>query len=567
MLSKLVPRKITLQGGRSVHLERARLRMVLMSGLFAMAYLLLAARAFDLSVLQVSSDFAEISERTTHATAEGFAPRGKILDRNGLVLASSLPMASLSANPGLILEPQKVADGLAAVFPDLSRADLLEKLSARNKRFVWIARNITPRQQVEILKLGQPGLVFEEGRRRIYPQGSLGGHLVGYSDIDGTGLAGIERGFGDLAKGQDVKLSMDIRLQHVLYRETTRAMKEFSAKAGAGIIMDVHSGEVLGAVSLPDFNPHEAGKATPDQRFNRLSLGVYELGSLFKIFSTAAYLDKTPGGMDATFDATKPLKSGRFTINDYHAQNRILTTPEVFMHSSNIGSALMGQAVGTEGLREFYTDLGLLDPMDISLREVGKPLVPNPWREVSTLTAAYGHGLSTTPLQAAAAMASIVNGGELVRPKLIMGEEKPRTYSKRVISEQTSRQMCALMRLVVSDGTGEKADVPGYELGGKTGTAEKVVAGRYDKGKLLSSFVGVFPMSDPKYLVFIMVDEPRGNKASFGYATAGWVAAPAVARVVEAMAGILGIPPAVSPENSSGLTDNLRHYIAQEEKP
>lgn len=567
MLSKFTSGKIMLQGGRSVHLERARLRMVLMSGFFAMAYLLLAARAFDLSVLQVAPDFAEMPEAAAHESAENIPVRGKIFDRNGLVLASSLPMASLSANPGLILEPQKVAEGLAAVFPDLNSRELLEKLSAKSKRFVWIARNITPVQQAEILKLGQPGLVFEEGSRRIYPQGSLGGHLVGYSDIDGAGLAGVERFSGDLSKGQDVTLSMDIRLQHVLYRETSRAMKEFSAKAGAGIIMDVHTGEVLGAVSLPDFNPHEAGKATPDQRFNRLSLGVYELGSLFKIFSTAAFLDQNPQGMDATFDATKPLKSGRHTISDYHAQNRVMTTPEVFMHSSNIGSALMGQALGTEGLREFYADIGLLDPMDISLSEVGKPLVPNPWRDVSTLTAAYGHGLSTTPLQAAAAVASIVNGGLLVRPKLILNEEKPRTYSKRVISEETSNQMRGLMRLVVSDGTGEKADVPGYELGGKTGTAEKVTGGRYDKGKLLSSFVGVFPMSDPKYLVFIMVDEPKGNKDSFGYATAGWVAAPAVARVVESMAGILGMTPAVSLEKSSSLTDGLRHYIAEEKHP
>lgn len=542
-----MPGRISLQGGRSVHIERARLRMVLMSGLFACAYLLLAVRAFDLSVFQAVQERAELSEAPTEQASDvqAMAPRGRILDRNGLVLASSLPMAALSANPSLILEPQKVAAGLAKIFPDLDRRALSEKLSSKNKRFLWVERNITPSQQEEVLKLGEPGLNFHEASRRVYPQGALGGHLVGYTDLDGAGLAGAERGAPTLSKGGDITLAMDIRLQHILHREVSGAIRQFSAKAGAGLIMDVKTGEVLAGVSLPDFNPHEAGNAGDEAKFNRLTLGVYELGSLFKIFSTAAFLDKTPGGMEAMFDATKPLKSGRHTIHDYHAQNKVMSTPEVFMHSSNIGSALMGRAVGTYGLKEFYTDLGLLDPLDIGLKEIGKPQAPREWREINTLTAAYGHGLSTTPLQAAAAVASIVNGGTRVTPKLLAGGEVH--TGARIIQPATSDQMRALMRLVVAEGTAKKAEVTGYDMGGKTGTAEKVSGGRYDKGSLLSSFVGVFPMSDPRYLVFVMVDEPKGNKESFGYATAGWVAAPAVGRVVEGMAAVLGLPPTEAP--------------------
>lgn len=560
--------RITLQGGRSVHLERARLRMVLMNGAFALAYLFMAARAFDLSVLQVyeADGVAKLIQAQVPAVAgeDQDTPvlRGKVYDRNGMVLASSLPMVSLSANPSLILDPQKVAEGLVRIFPALNRAELLEELSAKNRRFSWVARNITPAQQAEVLRLGQPGLVFQEARRRIYPQGALGGALVGYSDIDGKGLAGVERGFfGLLSKGQDLHLSLDVRLQNILHRETARAAREFSAKGGAGIIMDVRTGEVLAGVSLPDFNPHDAGNASPDQRFNRLTLGVYELGSLFKIFSTAAFLDHDADAINARLDASQPIKIGRFTISDYHAQNRVLSVPEVFMYSSNIGAALMGQALGNEGLEEFYRDLGLLEPMDLGLREIGKPQVPAPWRDINTLTAAFGHGLSTTPLQAMAAVASIVNGGTRVKPQLVLQERAPE-HGMRVVSEETSHAMRELMRLVVTNGTGEKADVAGYELGGKTGTAEKAVNGRYDKNALISSFVGVFPVSDPQYLVFIMVDEPKGNKQSYGFATAGWVAAPAVARTVEAMTAVLGMPPVIPVGKTDNFTENLRQYIS-----
>ncbi|MCD8525610.1 MAG: penicillin-binding protein 2 [Alphaproteobacteria bacterium] len=563
--------RITLQGGRSVHLDRARGRMVLMSGFFGLAYILMAARAFDLSVVQVYDGFTPSYAVTMPAPKPAVSEvddkrlRGKVLDRNGLVLAASLSMVSLSVDPSLILDPQAVTAGLVKIFSDLDKADLQEMLAAKNRRFAWVARNITPAQQAEVLKLGQPGLVFHDASRRIYPQGGLGGQLVGYSDIDSHGLAGVERGLSaPLSEGKDVTLAMDVRLQRVLERETGRAISEFSAKAGVGVILDIHTGEVLAGVSLPAFNPHDAGNASVDQRFNRLTLGVYELGSMFKIFSTAAFLDKDPRGMKATFDAREPLKAGRFKISDYHAQNRIMSVPEVFMYSSNIGSAKMGEAVGSEGLQEFYRDLGLLDPLDIAVKEVGHPLVPSPWRDINTLTAAYGHGLSTTPLQAATAVAAIVNGGTAVRPQLLMQKDSAQTKGMRVISEETSREMRELMRLVVTDGTGEKADVPGYELGGKTGTAEKPVNGKYDKNALISSFTGVFPMSDPQYLVFIMVDEPKGNKQSYGYATAGWVAAPAVARTVEAMAGILNIPPVQSLETSKNFTSDLRQYISTE---
>lgn len=394
-------------------------------------------------------------------------------------------------------------------------------------------------------------------------------HLVGYTDIDNQGLAGIERGFDNmLAHGENIRLTLDNRLQHVLRREVKKAVNDFEGLGGAGVIMDVTNGEILAGVSWPDFNPHQIGQAKDRQIFNRLTLGAYELGSVFKIFSTAAFFENKDVPVNVSFDAREPIKAGRFTIHDYHAEKRVLTAPEVFMYSSNIGSAMMGQAVGSKALKDFYKDLGLLDPLDFEVREVARPLIPEPWREVNTLTAAFGHGIATTPLQLVAGVSSIVNGGYLVKPHLVLDENaggKP-SQDLRVVKAQTAQRMRQLLRLVVTDGTGSKADVKGYRVGGKTGTAEKIVNGRYDSKKKISSFVGVFPMDAPRYVVFIMVDEPKGQKRTWGYATGGWVAAPAVARVITSMAAILGIPPAAedAPENHFG--EGLKQYISAPKK-
>ncbi len=556
-----------IQGERSAALDQARGRIIIISVFFMVGYGAIAARALDLAVLKGGPPGALNS---MHDLAGHDMARGRIFDRNGVLLASSLPAVSLYADPSIIIGADQLARDLVKIFPKLRYGDVLQKLQGQG-RFIWLERNISPAQQYAVLELGQPGLGFEKEVQRIYPQGPLTSHLVGYTNIDGKGLAGVERSFDNyLAEGQDLKLTLDVRLQHALHREVARAMHDFTAKAGTGIIMDSRTGAIIAGVSLPDFNPHEAGSAGQEQIFNRLTLGVYELGSMFKIFSTAAALEIKKIPLGYTFDATKPLRIGRFTISDYHAENRVMSVPEVFMHSSNIGSALMGRLVGTQALKNFYDDLGLLRPVDFEIKEVGRPLMPQPWKELNTLTAAYGHGVATTPLQMASAVATIMNDGFQVKPHLVMQDEaneeataeNPVGGHVRILSEQTSHNMRRLMRLVVTDGTGGNADVPGYDIGGKTGTAEKIGPdGRYQKKKLISSFVGAFPISDPRYIVMVTIDEPVGNKKSYGYATAGWVAAPAVGRVVSSMAAILGMEPDKKPADQDPAAP-LKHYIA-----
>ena len=563
---------LQIMGSRRSALDTARGRMVVVSAVFVLAYVLMAARIVDVTLIQgVLPRYAEGAAEKISSDVPGYvALRGDITDRNGMLLATSLETASLYADPAQIPDAPAVARELVSVFPDLSYDDVLQKLQ-RKARFIWIKRNLTPAQQAQALKLGHPGLSFKTEYTRIYPGGALAAHIVGYTDIDGRGLAGIERSFDRNLPGAPPQiLTLDIRMQYILRRELARAVMDFGAGGGAGIIMDVDNGEVLGAVSLPDFDPQNVGATQDRQRFNNATQGVFEMGSTFKIFSTAALLELTGAKMSDTFDARQPLKIDGRTINDYHAQNRVLTIPEIFMHSSNIGAAKMGEKVGTQALRAFYSDLGLTSPPPLEIDEVGRPLVPNPWRDISTVTAAYGHGISVSPLQLVAAASSIVNGGVLVRPTLVLDKAQEKTPGgnaavgkARIVSPETAHRMRQLLRLVVTDGTGKAADVPGYEVGGKTGTAEKSVNGRYDRGLLVSSFIGFFPITAPRYAVLILVDEPRGTKASQGYATAGWVAAPAAARVIQAMGPLVGL----APQNLSAGQDietPLKQYVTFE---
>jgi cell division protein FtsI (penicillin-binding protein 3) len=548
-----------MMGSRNSALEVARGRMVIVGSLFVLAYSLVGARVFDLSVIQgVRGDETVLADDMSLRDSAAPAIRSDITDRNGVLLATSLATPSLYADPALITNPEQVAKDVVSALPQLSYGDVLQKLQRPKARFVWLLRNLTPQEQYAVLKLGHPGLDFQTEYRRIYPQENLASHIVGYTDVDGEGLAGIERSFDHmLASGTTpIKLTLDVRIQHILRREVASAVQRFKAKSGSGVVMDLSNGEILAAVSAPDFDPHNPDAHGVAPLFNHLTLGVYELGSTFKIFSTAAMLEEGGGTMASTFDAREPIKVGRFTISDYHPQKRILTLPEVFMYSSNIGAAMMGREVGTDNLRAFYKNLGLLDRMPLEIDEVGTPLIPSPWRDISTLTAAYGHGIAVTPLQMVAAAADIVTGTRIT-PTLVLDEEHEKKPGEVIVSQQTAHRMRQLMRLVVTEGTGSMAEVPGYLVGGKTGTAEKSTNGSYARHSLISSFMGFFPMNAPRYAVFVMVDEPHGDKKTFGYATAGWTAAPAVGRVVAGMAGVLGIPP----QKPADLTGPLRPYI------
>jgi cell division protein FtsI (penicillin-binding protein 3) len=355
----------------------------------------------------------------------------------------------------------------------------------------------------------------------------------------------MERGLDEVLRDRHgpAALSIDVRLQYILHDEIARQVADFHAVGGMGVIMDVNTGEVLALVSLPDFDPNNLSTATPEATFNRVTLGIYEMGSTFKIFNTAMALDTHTATLASSYDATQPLHIGRFTIHDDHPQRRWLTVPEIFEYSSNIGSARMAVEAGTDRQREFLGRLGLLKAPAFELPEIGAPLVPSPWHEVNTMTVAFGHGISVSPLQMATAVSAVVNGGVLHRATLIKHPAGYAPLGRQVLSAQTSDVMRRLLRLVVEHGTGKLANAPGYLVGGKTGTAEKVSGAHYDRKQLLSSFIGAFPITDPRYLVMISIDEPHGNKQSAGFATGGWAAAPGVSRVVQRMAPLMGIQP------------------------
>jgi len=379
----------------------------------------------------------------------------------------------------------------------------------------------------------------------MYPMGSLAAHALGFTDIDNRGLAGVERYFDKelRTRQENMALSIDVRVQHVMEHELGLAMKKFSAIGAAGLVMDVNTGEVVAMSSLPSFDPNQPGDIDQDLRFNRTTLGVYEMGSTFKIFTTAMALDAGTVSLQGGYDATNPIRIARFTIRDFHAKKRWLSVPEIFMYSSNIGTVKMALDVGIPGHRNFLTSIGMMKPVAIELSETGAPLTPDRWREINSMTISFGHGLAVSPLHLVAGVSAMVNGGIYRTPTLIRREPTEVSVGKRVITADTSAKMRRLMRLVVENGTGRNAAAPGYLVGGKTGTAEKVSGNGYKKKALISSFVAAFPMHKPRYVVLVMLDEAKGIKETFGYATGGWVAAPAVGAIVQRVAPVLGLRP------------------------
>ncbi|MDE2228993.1 MAG: penicillin-binding protein 2 [Alphaproteobacteria bacterium] len=520
-------------------IELSHTRLLITGALFLLAFIVIGARLVEVAGFKAG----DVHFASSRAAAKPLATRADIVDRNGVLLATTLDAPSLFANPKLIDDKRGAARKLAAILPKLTESEIYERLNS-DKSFVWLDRRLTPRQENAVNRLGIAGLQFQGEGKRVYPEGHLTAHVVGYVGVDDNGLAGIERSFDQtLMRGdQPVPLSLDVRLQYILRSEIARQMTEFKAIGAAGVIMDVRDGEVLALVSLPDFDPADPGAASPAELFNRAALGTYEMGSVLKIFNTAMVLDDRVATLGSSFDATKPLQVGRFVIHDYEPKKRWLTVPEIFEYSSNIGSARMAAEAGADRQRAFFTRLDLLHAPAFELPE-GTPLYPNPWRPINVMTIAFGHGVSISPLQLAAGASAVVNGGVYYPPTVIKRTDGTPPNGHRVISATTSTDMRRLMRLVVEGGTGRLAGGSGYLIGGKTGTAEKDADGHYETHKLLSSFLGVFPINDPRFLVLVMLDEPHGDVRTSGFATGGMVAAPAVKRIVMRMAPIVGIPP------------------------
>ncbi len=534
----------TLSGVEKEAVDTGRDRLALVALAFMACFAVLSLRLLDLSLLG-----GDVAPLATRLEAAGPTGRAEIVDRNGALLATNLKTASVYADPSRVLDPRDTAQKLAGIFPDLSVEMVRQKLIGEG-RFQWIKRGLTPTDEAKVLALGLPGIGFRYETKRFYPHGALASHVLGFVNVDDEGLEGIERSMNSElkargAKGTPLSLSLDIRVQHAVRAELQRSMDTFSAKAAAGVVMDVNTGEVVALVSLPDFDPNNPGDSVLEHRRNNAVSSRYEMGSTFKAFTTAMVLDKGVARLTTSYDATHPIKIGRFSIRDHHpAENRWLTVPEVIMHSSNIGASKMAMSVSPETHWGFLKNLGLMDAPGIELYEAAKPLTPEAWRDVNRMTVSFGHGIAVTPLHIATAMSATVNGG-LYRPATLLPVlgDKGSAGARRVMSEDTSMLMRGLLRLVVETGTGKKAEAKGYLVGGKTGTAEKSQARGYNRRAMITSFAGIFPANDPKYAVVAVLDEPQGTKKTWGFATAGWNAAPTVGAIVARIGPLTGMQP------------------------
>lgn len=537
-------------------LEQSKQRLLCLGLVFCLCFGSIAFRVGELMIstrgnapMELLVSAMEGEELTSEIIAQHKPVHRKdIVDRKGEVIATNIVVPSIFANPQEVNNAERAAKQLSRVL-GMDAATLTEKLSD-SRKFTWIKRHVTPADQHLINEMGIPGVYFINEEKRIYPQGELFSHALGYVNIDNQGISGIEKQFDNMLNNEgdmeeSLQLSLDVRLQHIVRSELKESMEQFNAIGAAGVIMDIQSGEILSMVSLPDFDPNSPDVENANAMFNRASLGTYEMGSTFKTFTTALALESGVTNVHKGYDATHPLKFARHTIRDSHPKSRWLSVPEVYVYSSNIGTAKMALDVGTEKQQAFLSLLGLTKPIDIQLPEKASPLVPATWRDINTITISYGHGISVSPLHTARAIASMVNGGKLLPLTLLKHTSQKAIEGTQVISRDTSDKIRALMRLVVKEGTGGKADVEGYRVGGKTGTAEKIsAAGRYQDDKKLTSFVSVFPMDDPRYLVFAMVDEPKGNKSTYGYATGGWIAAPVAGNIIARAAPLLAVKPA-----------------------
>lgn len=537
---------------------RTRNRIVMTMAVFFGIYAIIGGRLVYLGFQDPMPSGAPASRVT--------ASRPDIVDRNGEVLATDIKTSSLFAEPRHIVDADEAIEKLSTVLPELDYEQTYNKLRS-GAGFVWLQRQLTPRQQSAIMQLGVPGIGFRTETRRFYPAGPTTAYIVGLTNIDNQGISGLEKyidgqGLADLQQSglalpkdlAPVRLSVDLRVQHIVHDEITSAMERYKAIAAGAVVLNAKTGEVVAMASVPDFDPNNPIHAQDKDRLNRMSAGLYEMGSTMKSFTTAMALDSGKASLTSTFDATRPITIGRQTIRDFHGKGRVLTLPEVFIYSSNIGSAREADMVGIEGHREFLHRLGILERMKTELPEVARPVEPKVWKKVHSITISFGHGMTTTPLQTAVGAAALMNGGLLMNPTfLARSEEEAKAGATRVISEKTSADMRYLYNLnaTAPGGSGKRATVPGYRVGGKTGTAEKVVNGRYVSGVRFNAFLAAFPMDDPQYIVLSVVDEPKALPGQG--ATAGFNAAPMVANIIRRSAAMLGVEPEFGQEKAATL--------------
>ena len=537
-------------------MDKTRNRLVLTAFGFGLLFLAVVGKLTDATILQPVTPhrpehpIAQLLQEPQEIDATNLAQRAMITDRNGQILAISLPTVAVFADPRQIIDPADAARKLKSVLPRLDAAEAQARLSESTKQFVWLERQITPREEMAINALGIPGIDFRPTEERHYPMGHLAAQVLGGVDIDERGVAGVEKYFDKrlFSDHTPLKLSIDARVEGVVRDELSKAMDEFQAIGACGIVMDVHTGEVLALVSLPDYDANDFRNTPPDDRFNRAVTGNYEPGSTFKLQTASMALDGGFVHIWDEFDAAHDIHIGQFTISDFQGKHRWLYLPEVLAYSSNLGAAHIGLDVGAEHQRAWLKMMGMFGRTGIELPEDAMPIVQpaSAWKEIVTMTVAFGHGISVSPLHVVRGTAAVATG-ELVRPTLLATPPGEQPDAVQVMQPSTMDTMRKLMRLVVTDGFGKAAEVPGYYPGGKTGTSEKVGKHGYERGFKenfnVSAFTSVFPMNAPRYAVYMMLDEPHGNKSTYGYSTAGWVAAPAAGRVIARIGPMLGMLP------------------------
>lgn len=500
--------------------------------------------------------------------------RSDIVDRNGRILATNLQTHSLYAHPRDMIDPAHAAKGLAEIFLELDEAELLEDFEG-DRRFLWVRRQISPEQMQAVHDIGSPGLLFGPREMRLYPNGPIAAHILGgasygregVASAEVIGVAGVERKFDGFLRdpaneGAPLELSLDLTVQAAAEQVLAGGMSIMNAKGAASVLMDIHTGEIISMVSLPDFDPNNRPRVqtTGDQSdsplFNRAVQGVYELGSVFKIFTTAQAMELGLVNPNTMIDTQGPLTWGRFRIRDFHDYGPKLSTTDVIVESSNIGTARIAMQIGAERQRAFLDSLGFLEatPLEMVEAPTGKPLLPRNWSEISTMTISYGHGLSSSPVHLAAGYASLLNGGTRVEPTLLRRETVEQ--GPRVVSEAVSARSRSMLRQVVTRGTASFGEVPGYEVGGKTGTADKprAAGGGYYDDKVISTFASVFPANDPRYVLIVTLDEPSENSGDEPRRTAGWTAVPIAAEMIRRTAPLLGLRPQVDTPQQVGVT-------------
>jgi cell division protein FtsI (penicillin-binding protein 3) len=546
--------------------SRAEGRLLVMAVLFLGAFVTVGTR---MGTLAASAPY---EPQLASSGTEILAQRADIVDREGRVLATNLVTHALYAQPPMMVDPVGVAAKLVEVFPDLDR-DRLVKDFTGGRKFLWIKKKISPEQMQLVHDIGDPGLMFGPREMRLYPNGAIASHVLGGASfgregVDSAeilGVAGVEKAFDGWLRdpandGAPLNLSIDLTIQAAMEEVLAGGMKLMNAKGATAILMEIATGEIVAIASLPDFDPNDRpapltkGDASDSPLFNRAVQGVYELGSTFKIFAVAQALELGLVNPDTMIATQSPMTYGRHRIRDFHNYGKELSVTDIIVKSSNIGTARIAMMIGGERQRAFLERLGFLAPTSVELVEAptGRPILPQKWSEISSMTIAYGHGLSASPLHLAAAYATIANGGRKVTPTLLHGAAP--TPGEQVMSPAVARTALDMMRLVVTRGTASFAEVKGYEVAGKTGTADKAKpTGGYYKDRVIATFASAFPASDPKYVLVLTLDEPVEVAGGEPRRTAGWTAVPVAAEVIRRTAPLLGLRPAQEPADPETL--------------